>query len=155
MDQKILIKTLSYPLLTSGIIMIILGLRWVINPEPWLLDEIANVERLGMSFDDLFKAEINKTLPGYLKQIYEFFGLWVIIIGLFITNYSLPKKIIKKDIAIPLLTIFFFLVISGLFFGYKLIPNSHFIYLGWMQMIAFIISLFSFYKLESAKNETM
>ena len=79
----------------------------------------------------------------------------VIIIGLFITNYSLPKKIIKKDIAIPLLTIFFFLVISGLFFGYKLIPNSHFIYLGWMQMIAFIISLFSFYKLESAKNETM
>ena len=155
MDQKILIKTLSYPLLTSGIIMIILGLRWVINPEPWLLDEIANVERLGMSFDDLFKAEINKTLPGYLKQIYEFFGLWVVIIGLFITNYSLPGKIVKKDIAVPLLSIYFFLVISGLFFGYKLIPNSHFIYLGWMQMITFLISLLSFYKLESIKNGTM
>ena len=153
MNKKILIKTLSYPLLISGVIMIILGLRWILNPNPWLLDEVANVERLGMSFDDLFQAEINKTLPGYLKQIYEFFGLWVVVIGLFIINYSIPKKIIKKDIAVPLLTIFFFLVISGLFFGYKLIPNSHFIYLGWMQMIAFIISLLSFYKLGNQEDE--
>ena len=75
MNKKILIKTLSYPLLISGVIMIILGLRWILNPHPWLLDEIANVERLGMSFDDLFQAEINKTLPGYLKQIYEFCGV--------------------------------------------------------------------------------
>ena len=155
MSRKILVKTLSYPLLTSGVIMIILGIRWIFNPEPWLLDEIANVDKLGISFNNLFEAEINKTLPDYLKQIYEFFGLWVVIIGLFITNYSLPKKIIKKDIAVPLLSIFFFLVISGLFFGYKLIPNSHFIYLGWIQMIAFLISLLSFYKLESIKNGTM
>ena len=34
-------------------------------------------------FDDLFSEKINKTLPGYLKQIYEFFGLWVMIIGFF------------------------------------------------------------------------
>jgi len=153
MNKSILIKTLSYPLLIVGLVMIVLGMRWIIHPEPWLLDEVANVERLQMSFDDLFSEKINKTLPGYLKQIYEFFGLWVMIIGFFITNYSLPSRIIKKDIAIPLLSIFFFLVVSGLYFGYKLIPSSHFIYLGWGMFFAFCISIYSFYKLNISENE--
>ena len=153
MNKSILIKTLSYPLLIVGLVMIVLGMRWIIHPEPWLLDEVANVERLQMSFDDLFSEKINKTLPGYLKQIYEFFGLWVMIIGFFITNYSLPSRIIKKDIAIPLLSIFFFLIVSGLYFGYKLIPSSHFIYLGWGMFFAFCISIYSFYKLNISENE--
>jgi len=153
MNKSILIKTLSYPLLIVGLVMIVLGMRWIIHPEPWLLDEVANVERLQMSFDDLFSEKINKTLPGYLKQIYEFFGLWVMIIGFFITNYSLPSRIIKKDIAIPLLSIFFFLVVSGLYFGYKLIPSSHFIYLGWGMLFSFCISVYSFYKLNISENE--
>lgn len=153
MNKSILIKTLSYPLLIVGLVMIVLGMRWIIHPEPWLLDEVANVERLQMSFDDLFSEKINKTLPGYLKQIYEFFGLWVMIIGFFITNYSLPSRIIKKDIAIPLLSIFFFLVVSGLYFGYNLIPSSHFIYLGWGMLFAFCISIYSFYKLNISENE--
>ena len=153
MNKSILIKTLSYPLLIVGLVMIVLGIRWIIHPEPWLLDEVANVERLQMSFDDLFSEKTNKTLPGYLKQIYEFFGLWVMIIGFFITNYSLPSRIIKKDIAIPLLSIFFFLVVSGLYFGYKLIPSSHFIYLGWGMFFAFCISIYSFYKLNISENE--
>ena len=54
MNKSILIKTLSYPLLIVGLVMIVLGMRWIIHPEPWLLDEVANVERLQMSFDDLF-----------------------------------------------------------------------------------------------------
>ena len=153
MNKSILIKTLSYPLLIVGLVMIVLGMRWIIHPEPWLLDEVANVERLQMSFDDLLSEKINKTLPGYLKQIYEFFGLWVMIIGFFITNYSLPSRIIKKDIAIPLLSIFFFLVVSGLYFGYKLIPSSHFTYLGWGMLFAFCISIYSFYKLNISENE--
>ena len=69
-------KTLSYPLCLIGIIMIILGVRWLIHNEPWLLDEVANVERLEMTFDQLFEPEINKTLPGYLRQIYRFFGFF-------------------------------------------------------------------------------
>jgi len=153
MNNILLIKTLSYPLLSVGIIMIILGMRWIFYPEPWMLDEVANVERLQMSFDELFADDINKTLPGYLKQIYEFFGLWVIIIGLFITFYSSPKMMIKKHIATRLLFIFAFLVVSGLYFGYKLIPSSHFIFFGWGMMLAFLISLFSFYKLNIINNE--
>tara|TARA_B110000116_G_scaffold267696_1_gene280426 strand:+ start:2047 stop:2331 length:285 start_codon:yes stop_codon:yes gene_type:complete len=78
------------PFLIIGIIMIILGLRWVFVPEPWMLDEIANVDRLNMSFYDLFNKSPD-TLPNYLRQIYRFFGLWVTIIGLFITLFSMPK----------------------------------------------------------------
>ena len=153
MKNKLLIKTLSYPLLSVGVVMIILGMRWIFHSEPWLVDEVANVEKLQMTFKELFADDINKTLPGYLKQIYKFFGLWVMIIGLFLTNYSIPSRIVKKDIAVPLLSIFCFLVISGLYFGYKLIPSSHFIFLGWGMMAAFLISSFSFYKLNISKDE--
>ncbi len=71
--------------------MVLLGLRWMIVDEPWMLDKVANEERLEMSFNDLFELKINATLPDYLKQIYRFFGLWVITIGIFITLFSMPK----------------------------------------------------------------
>ena len=80
----------SIPLSTIGIVMIILGLRWVFVSEPWMLDEVANIDRLKMSFNDLF-SQSPQTLPDYLRQIYRFFGLWVCIIGLFITLFSMPK----------------------------------------------------------------
>ena len=74
-------KTLSFPLYLIGIIMIVCGARWLIHPEPWMLDEVANVERLGMTFDTLFAEEINTTLPDYLTQIYRLFGLLLRIIS--------------------------------------------------------------------------
>jgi hypothetical protein len=152
MNNNFLLKTLSYPLFSIGIIMIVLGLRWVFHSEPWMLDEVANVERLGISFDELFSEEINNTLPAYLKQIYQFFGLWVVIIGLFISSYSLPKMIIQKNNVSFLLAIVGFLITAGLYFGYKLIPSSHFISLGWGMAVAFSISLFAFYKIHYTKN---
>ena len=96
-------KTLSFPLYLIGIIMIVCGARWLIHPEPWMLDEVANVERLGMTFDTLFAEQINTTLPDYLTQIYRFFGFWVLIIGFFII--SLSRDIIKNNIGIQLLSI--------------------------------------------------
>ena len=44
-------KLFSYPILVIGFTMILLGSRWLIVDEPWMLDEVANVERLGMSFE--------------------------------------------------------------------------------------------------------
>ncbi|MAX09475.1 MAG: hypothetical protein CMG13_01260 [Candidatus Marinimicrobia bacterium] len=79
----------SAPLIIMGISMILLGFGWLVVDEPWMLDEVANEERLQMSFEELFK--INETLPGYLKQIYRFFGLWVLTIGVFTTLLSMPK----------------------------------------------------------------
>ncbi len=80
----------SIPLLIIGFTMIFLGLRWVFVSDPWMLDEVANVDRLTMSFDDLFEQSPH-TLTDYLRQIYRFFGLWVSITGLFITLFSMPK----------------------------------------------------------------
>ena len=88
-------KTLTFPLYIIGLSMIICGIRWLIHPEPWMLDEVANVERLGMTFQDLFNEEINSTLPDYLTQIYRFFGFWVLVIGFFITSPSSRNPIIN------------------------------------------------------------
>ena len=142
-------KTLSYPLCLIGIIMIILGIRWLINQEPWMLDKVANVEKLGMTFEQLFEPEINKTLPGYLKQIYRFFGFWVVIIGLFITSFSRPSVItIHKEISKIIICIIGFMIVFGLYLGYSLIPSSHFISLIWILFIFYLISLFSYLKLK-------
>ena len=133
----------SIPFLIMGFSMIILGLRWMIVEEPWMLDQVANEERLEMSFEDLFKPEINKTLPGYLKQIYRFFGLWVIIIGMFISFLSRNQFIRNKDIRLILLICTGVMVYLGIILGYALIPSSPFIYLGWGLIILHFISLFS------------
>ena len=142
-------KTLSYPLCFIGIIMVILGIRWLIHPEPWMLDEVANVERLGMTFEELFDAEINKTLPGYLTQIYRFFGFWVLIVGALILNLSRQTIICnnKKISAIIIYTVGF-MMIFGLYLGYSLIPSSHFISLIWVLFIFYLISLYSYFKLK-------
>ena len=118
--------------------MIILGLRWMIVDEPWLLDKVANEERLAMSFEELFTPAINVTLPNYLKQIYRFFGLWVIVIGLFIFLLSQPKVLLENKIKNILLFVVGFMIASGTLLAYLWIPSSPFIYLAWV-----LISLYS------------
>ena len=125
----------SIPLMIMGIVMIILGLRWMLVEQPWMLDKIANEERLGMSFDKLFESDINNTLPDYLRQIYKFFGLWVMIIGLFITSFSRPSIISDKKVRISLLFCIGVMVCLGLILAYILIPSSPFIYLGWFLLL--------------------
>ena len=48
-------KIFLAPIVTLGIIFIVLGLRWMLVDEPWMLDKVANEERLEMSFDELLK----------------------------------------------------------------------------------------------------
>tara|TARA_Y100000758_G_C15799851_1_gene330448 strand:+ start:168 stop:605 length:438 start_codon:yes stop_codon:yes gene_type:complete len=141
MNKKLLF---SIPMIVIGLTMIVLGTRWMVVDEPWMLDKIANEERLEMTFDELFKADINKTLPDYLRQIYRFFGLWVIIIGLFITLFSIPKIITNKNIELILLFCVGVTVYSGLFLAYILIPSSPFIYLGWILLILHLVSVLNY-----------
>ena len=115
--------------------------------EPWMLDKVANEERLNMTFDQLFSEEINETLPGYLKQIYRFFGLWVSIIGLFIISFAKKKFIENKAIAKNLLICIGTMVISAQTMAYVLIPSSPFIYLGWGSILLFLVSFWSYRKL--------
>ena len=139
-------KTLSYPLYFIGAVMIICGVRWLIHPEPWMLDEVANVERLGMTFDSLFEPEINSTLPDYLTQIYRFFGFWVLIIGLLISGLS--HNMLKSDIGYKLLLILGFMMFFGMYLGYTFIPSSHFIQLMWLLLVCYLVSLYSYTKLK-------
>jgi len=128
-----------------GIILIISGISWMVVEQPWILDKVANEERLKMSFDELFSHEINHTLPEYLKQIYRFFGLWVIIIGCFITALSKPKMIENKNIRLILIFCVGILSYVGLILGYTWIPSSPFIYLGWGLVGLHLMSLLSHY----------
>ena len=134
----------STPLIFIGIIMIFMGIRWMIVDQPWMLDKIANEERLGISFDKLFEPSINNTLPGYLRQIYRFFGLWVIIIGLFIVSFSRPSIIEYKNIRFTLLFCTGIMLYSGLILAYILIPSSPFIYLGWFLLLMYFVSAWNY-----------
>ena len=145
------LKLLSYPLLIIGISLILLGARWMIVDEPWMLDEVANVERLEMAFSELFEPEINSTLPGYLRQIYRFFGFWVIIIGLFITLFSYPNMLKNKLIAKRILFILAIMLTIGAILGYTLIPSSHFIYLIWIKIFMYIVSIYGYLGIEYEK----
>ena len=140
-------KMFLTPVITLGVIFVVLGFRWMLVDEPWMLDKVANEERLKMTFDQLFNEEINETLPGYLKQIYRFFGLWVSIIGLFILSFAKKKFIENKAIAKSLLICIGIMVISAQTMAYVLIPSSPFIYLGWGSILLFLVSLRSYRKL--------
>ena len=140
-------KIFLIPIVTLGIIFIVLGLRWMLVDEPWMLDKVANEERLNMTFDQLFNEEINQTLPGYLKQIYRFFGLWVSIIGIFIISFAKTKFIENKAFARNLLICIGLMVISAQTMAYILIPSSPFIYLGWGSILMFLASLWGYRKL--------
>ena len=133
----------SLPLTISGLLMLVLGSRWMIVDDPWFLDKVANEERLRMTFEELFDADINKTLPDYLKQIYRFFGLWVSSLGLFIVLFSRPILIVDKRVRITLLICSGVMIYSGLILGYALIPKSPFIYLGWCLIVLHLISSYN------------
>ena len=134
-------RIFKIPLLFIGFIFIIMGLRWIFVDEPWMLDRVANEERLNMTFEKLFSSKINETLPGYLKQIYRFFGLWVSIIGLFIVSFLKEKFIKDSDIRKSLLICTGLTVYLALIFAYIWIPSSPFIYLGLGSVILHSISI--------------
>ena len=136
----------SIPFLIIGLTMILLGARWLVVDEPWMLDKVANEERLEMTFDKLFEPEINKTLPDYLRQIYRFFGLWVAIIGLFITSFSMPSLSQNQSIRFRLLLSIGIMILFGTILAYFLIPSSPFIYLSWIMILLYTISLYAHIK---------
>tara|TARA_B100001769_G_C21730108_1_gene401181 strand:- start:94 stop:528 length:435 start_codon:yes stop_codon:yes gene_type:complete len=140
-------KLFLIPLIILGYLFFILGIAWLIVDEPWMLDKVANEERIGMTFEKLFSEDINKSLPGYLKQIYRFFGLWVSIIGLFIIGFSKNRFIEDKNIRKTLLFCVGFTVYSALILAYKFLPSSPFIYVGWGGVFLHLISVLNHRKL--------
>tara|TARA_B100000614_G_C14536319_1_gene488559 strand:- start:1339 stop:1779 length:441 start_codon:yes stop_codon:yes gene_type:complete len=142
MDKRKILM-FSIPLLIMGITMIFLGARWMIVDEPWMLDKVANEERLEMSFDQLFQEEINNTLPGYLRQIYQFFGLWVGVIGSFILLFSRTSLTNVSKVRVSLLICIGIMVLFGTIMAHMLIPSSPFVYLAWVLIILYSISFYA------------
>ena len=118
-------------------VICISGLRWLISDEPWILDQVANEERLAMTFNELFSIEGNNTLAAYLKQIYRFLGLYVFGTGFVFLMFS------KIDL-----------------FNHRSFRNRYFIALGTLLIFQYFTSLFldtflSFYLYNMGRNFTI
>ena len=140
---------LRIPLLLISVTLIISGVRWMISDEPWMLDQVANEERLNMTFDELFSSEKNKTLSGYLTQIYRFLGLYVVGIGTMLLAFSSEKILKISYVRIRIFYALGSLLIVNLILAYNWIPSSHFIYLMWAALVLFTLSLYAHIKIGS------
>ena len=146
---------IKFPLLLIGFTLCICGVRWLIHDQPWILDQVANEERLQMSFVDLFLIEGNTTLSEYLTQIYRFLGLYVFGLGFFLLSFSTSKMLDIALVRKRVLTVLGLLLISNLALAYFWIPSSHFIYVIWATIVLYSFSLYNhinYSKREMAKD---
>ena len=137
-----LLFKLSY--LVAGVVLISMGTLWMTVDQPWMLDRVANEERLGITFSQLFSHSINSSLPGYLMQIYRFFGLWVVVIGLFNLTLGYLSDSKTREINISLLISNGFMVFGGMSLAVYWIPSSPFIFLGFGLIGIYLISIRSY-----------
>ena len=134
---------LRIPLVLISYSLIISGIRWMISDEPWMLDQVANEERLNMTFKDLLSFEENFTLSGYLTQIYRFLGLYVAGIGMFLLAFSSEKVLKISSVRTRIYCVLGSLLVVNLIVAYNWIPSSHFIYVMWAALFLFVVSLYA------------
>ena len=137
------IKLIRYPLILISISLCISGLRWLVSSEPWMLDQVANEERLQMTFIDLFLIDGNYSLSAYLTQIYRFLGLYVLGIGFSLVSFTSNKFLIIDSFRQRFLIVLGVLLVSNLVLAYVWIPSSHFIYVMWGAIVLFCLSLYN------------
>ena len=142
MEKKSL-TYIKYPIVLISIILCLSGVRWLLSSEPWMLDQVANEERLQMSFVDLFLIDGNTTFSEYLTQIYRFLGLYVFGLGFFLLSFSTSKMLDIALVRKRVLTVLGLLLISNLILAYFWIPSSHFIYVIWATIILYSFSLYN------------
>lgn len=142
MISNINLKFLQIPLILISTTLIICGVRWLTHDQPWILDQIANEERLNMSFDELFLINGNQTLSAYLTQIYRFLGLYVLGIGVLLISFSSKKLLQISIVRKRVLTVLGILLFSNLILAYIWIPSSHFIYVIWSTIVLYGFSLY-------------
>ncbi len=143
--SKAAVHNLSWmPIFVFGAGSIYLGLRWLVHPEPWLLDQIPNEILIQKSFEELFQSKINFYLPDYLKVIYLFLGWCAIGVGMLIIIYvDITRMGTFKSRLYILSTLLIFLVgFYYLIFNYiPLTPFKKELYL--MSLLWFISAFFS------------
>ena len=139
-------KKIRYPLIIISVSLCVSGIRWLLSSEPWILDQVANEERLQMTFVELFSNNGNSTLSAYLTQIYRFLGLYVLGLGVILLGFTPLKFIQIKSFRKRFLIILGLLLVSNLLLAYLWIPSSHFIYVMWAAISLYLFSLFNHLK---------
>ncbi len=152
MNSKLLHNLSWMPLVIIGISAVVLGVRWMVVQEPWLLDKAANENTLGLTFNELFSADINKNLPDYLLIIYRFFGFWVTGIGLLITAYILVTFMGTPKARNGLLAVLGPFISGMLYLGHTKIPISPFIPLIYGLLVLYCVSLVASVKLNKLER---
>ena len=140
------ISFIRYPLILICVALCISGFRWLISSEPWMLDQVANEERLQMTFVDLFLIDGNSTLGAYLTQIYRFLGLYVLGIGFLLLSFTPTKFLEIYSFRQRFLTVLGILLVSNLVLAYLWIPSSHFIFVMWGAIGLYCFSLYNHIK---------
>ncbi len=140
------INSIRYPLILICIALCISGFRWLISSEPWMLDQVANEERLQMTFIDLFLIDGNSSLGAYLTQIYRFLGLYVLGIGFLLLSFTSTKFLEIYSVRQRFLTVLGILLVSNLVLAYFWIPSSHFIFVMWGAIGLYCLSLYNHIK---------
>jgi hypothetical protein len=111
-----------------------------------MLDQVANEERLQMTFVDLFLLDGNSTLSAYLTQIYRFLGLYVLGIGSLLLSFTPNKFLEIESVRQRFLIVLGILLVSNLVLAYVWIPSSHFIYVMWGAIGLYCFSLYNHLK---------
>ena len=147
MENK-LNRFVKYPVIIIATVISISGIRWLVSPEPWILDQVANEERLAMTFNELFLIEGTDTLAAYLKQIYRFLGLYVFGTGLMLIVFAANKFFKEKSFRNKYLIVLGILLFTNIFLAYFWIPSSHFIYIMWGAISLYLISLYNHFRMQ-------
>ena len=139
-------KYINIPIILISVALCISGIRWMISSEPWMLDQVANEERLKMSFTELFLIEGNLNLRLYLTQIYRFLGLYVLGTGMIFLSFTSTKFFQIPLFRKRLLFVLGVLLFSNLILAYFWIPSSHFIYVIWIAICLYLFSCYKHFK---------
>jgi len=139
----------TIPIYIVGISTSVIGLGWLIFPEPWMLDQAANEIILQTSFAQLLAADVNTNLAAYLTVIYRFFGWWVISIGLLISAYTYATGLDTKRSRNVIYGLLSLIVIVAFTMELKFIPTSPYLYAVYGLAAMILVSFFASTRLPS------
>ena len=148
MTPKTLHNLTMMPFFVIGLSAFFAGFGWILSPEPWLLDESANVILLEESYENLFAENINRNLPEYLTLLYRFFGWWVSLIGLLTFGYTYVTRLGTKVSRTTIHVIYFFGLVGIFLILFKFIPSTPFMYLNTFLTLMWSVSVYAGLKLD-------
>ena len=148
MTPKTLHNLTMMPFFIIGLSAFFAGFGWILSPEPWLLDESANVILLEESYESLFAENINRNLPEYLTLLYRFFGWWVSLIGLLTFGYTYVTRLGTKVSRTTIHVIYFFGLAGIFLILFKFIPSTPFMYLNTFLTLMWSVSVYAGLKLD-------